>query len=589
MDPRSPESSGRVSRRRAPLVLGAVMSLALGAQDGWRPVALTMPQPQGSSVLAGCVADTDTPAFRVGAGGMPAVEAMCGRQTLVRCNVPGLEPLDVDLDQLCRGRDYRLVSTERSVVPSWALRVPATIEWRGWRDGVSYLIATRRVDAQSVEPWPLSAELRLLRVVRPDSSPVTFVIPHADGEAVDVTVAVPPAQPGGELLIALADNERQVPTLVVRGQETRVVGINGAPVVAVSGLPAGDYEVTLGSLDVALSAPTAVRVIEGDTVEMSSRLPVVAGEYRISGTVTLNGEPLRRRTLWLSHLSTDAVRSVTTDDRGRYAVTVDREGRYVVRAHEEDLGYASKDTVVQLGDNVVDLDLTGGDLDVAFSMQGSPAQDGARVTFTLDGPIRFSAAVDPATPLQLTMLPVGTYTIAASTAPDLVADTAIVTIDATGQTRRLLLDLRPQGASLRIVDTPGVRARAGRSILRSPANDGTFDVRQVSPGTEIIGRAPGRVPGCVKLAPGVAHVLALGTETAAITFHFAGASTMRVPSGRVRLSVVDQCTVPLEEFEWRRVPDGFEILNFPRGVPVVYELQGLTMEVVAPSGPVVVK
>jgi hypothetical protein len=564
------------------------VSLALGAQDGWRPVALTMPPPHGTSALAGCAADTTAPAFRVGAGGMPAVEAMCGRQTLIRCNVPGLEPLDVDLDQLCRGRQFELVSTERSVVATWAHRVPATVEWRGWRDAVSYLIATRRVDAQTVDPWPLSSELRLLRVVRPESSPITFVIPKADIDAVDVTVAVPPPQHGGELLIALAENERQVPTLVVRGPETRVVGINGAPVVAVSGLPAGDYEVILGSLDVALSAPTTVRVIEGETVEMSSRLPVVAGEYRISGAVTLNGEPLRRRTLWLTHLPTDAVRTVTTDDRGRYAVTVDRDGRYVVRVHEEDFGYASADAVVQLGDNVVDLDLTGGDLDVAFSLQGT-AKAGARVTLTLDGPLRLSSALDPAMPTQFTMLPAGTYAIAASIAPDLVSDTARVTIDATGQTQRVLLDLRPQTASLRIPDIPGVRARAGRSILRSPANDGTFDVRQVALGTEIIGRAPGRVPGCVRLAPAVAHVIALGSDTAAITFHFTGAATMRVPTGRVRLSAVDQCAIPLEEFEWRRVPDGFEILNFPRGVPVTFELDRLTMEVVAPSGPVVVK
>lgn len=577
-----------MSTKRAPLIVCALVSLALGAQDGWRPVALTMPQPHGTSALASCVADTTAPAFRVGAGGMPAVEAMCGRQTLIRCNVPGLEPLDVDLDQLCRGRQYELVSTERSVVATWAHRVPATVEWRGWREGVSHLIATRRVDAQTVDPWPLSSELRLLRVVRPESSPITFVIPKADIDALDVTVAVPPPQPGGELLIALAENERQVPTLVVRGPETRVVGINGAPVVAVSGLPAGDYEVILGSLDVALSAPTTVRVIEGDTVEMSSRLPVVAGEYRISGAVTLNGAPLRRRTLWLTHLSTDAVRTVTTDDRGRYAVTVDRDGRYVVRVHEEDFGYASADAVVQLGDNVVDLDLTGGDLDVAFSLQGT-AKAGARVTLTLDGPLRLSSALDPAMPTQFTMLPAGTYAIAASIAPDLVADTAIVTIDATGQMQRVLLDLRPQTASLRIPDIPGVRARAGRSILRSPANDGTFDVRQVAPGTEIIGRAPGRVPGCVKLAPAVAHVIALGSDTAAITFHFTGASTMRAPTGRIRLSAVDQCAIPLEEFEWRRVPDGFEVLNFPRGVPVMFELDGLTMEVIAPSGPVVVK
>lgn len=575
---------------RPAVVAVALASSVVGAQEGWRPVPLVLPATHGAGVLPACAADTVAPALRIGPGGLPAIEAICGRPAVVRCNAAGLEPLDIDLNDLCRGRSYTLTPTERSIVATWALRVPATVEWRGWKDGLSYLIATRRVDAQAVDPWPLSAELRLLRVLRPDASPVTFVIPQAAADPVDLTVTVPPAQPGGELLVALAESERQVTTLVVRGPETRVVGINGAPVVAISGLPEGDYEVVLGSLDVPLGPPALVRVVAGETIEMSSHLPVVAGEYRISGTVTLNGEPMRRQALVITHLQSDVSRSVTTDDRGRYSLTVDRDGRYVVRlALDEDLGHAESDATVRLGDNVLDLTLTGGDLDVAFIVQGAAPPEGTRINVTLDGPVKLSTQVTGSAGTLLRVLPSGTYNVGASAPPDLVAETMTVSIDGSGQTQRLLLDLRPQTTTLQVPGTPGVRARAGQRILRTAADDGVFDVRQIPPGTDIIARAPGRVPGCVKLMPGVAHVLALGADLAPVTFQFAGVATMRTPAGKVRLSSVDQCTIPLEEFEWRRVADGFTITNFPRGVPVVYESGGMSLEIVAPAGPVVVK
>lgn len=567
--------------------LAATSALTM-AQDGWRLVPIEPPDGHDASVFTACRTDNGGAPLRMGSSSPTDVEALCAAPAIARCDVAGVEPIDIDVTALCRGRHVTFTPVVRAVVPDWAVRAPATVEWRAWADSVSRVLAVRQVDPQAVEPWGMGREARLLRVLRPEASPVTLFVPEASSDPLDVAVSIPAPLPGGELVMAMGEAERQMPSLVLRGgAQARVIEINGAAIVAVPGLPAGDYEIVFGSNDVPIGRVMPVRVVAGETIEVVPRLPVTANEYRITGVVTLNGTPLSRHPLEVVHLSTDKAWAVTSDDRGRYSLSVPEAGAYLVRLQlEHDLGYAEVDRPVALGENIIDLDLTGVDLEISLLRSGTPFE--GPVSVILDGPVNYAGTVDGSESVRLQVLPAGTYVVRASMPPDIVSTAVTVSLDLAGGTRRVSLDLREQTATLRVPDTPDVRARAGQQILRALA-EGVFDVRRVSPGTEILVRAPGRVPACLVLAPDAENIVSPGQALGAVTFMFEGTAALRVPPGRVRLSDVDRCTVPLEEFEWRRVEGGFEITNLPYDVPVTFEYGSRTFAVRAPSGPVIVK
>lgn len=404
-------------------------------------------------------------------------------------------------------------------------------------------------------------------------------------------MAVPPRVGGGELFLSIDERERQVPTLVLRGPEVRVVGINGAAFVSVPGLPAGDYVLQFGSIDAPEGRPIGLTIRDGQATELVPRLPAAAGERRISGIVTFNGAPMTRQALEVRHLKTDETWTTTTDDRGRYALSVPVDGAYVVRVvSSHDFGQLDATGEVSAGETTIDLDLAGAVLSLTFLLDGT-APDGA-VEFVLEGVRRFSGvATDVMRPTELLALPFGTYVVRASMAPDFVSDAVTLEIDPTAGTRALTLDLRPQTATLRAVEegggpVPGARARAGLSLLRTTA-EGMFDVRRVSPGATVVVRAPGRVPACVVLTGGE-NVVTLRSALAVQQITFA-APNLRVPPGRIRFGAGDGCAVPLEEFEWRRIPSGFEIANFPDGTGLIYEYGSQTMPIKAPGEPIVIR
>ena len=584
---------------RVAAVFTVLIGVSAAAQEQWRPVVVRLPVSVPVSAVSACVTDDQIAALQPSTAAPGSVDAQCGVTSVTRCSIPGAEPLDVSVALLCRGGFARVEPAVRSLTPTWSSTDPslgpATVEWRVWGDSVTELLATRVLDPASVTPLPLAAASRLVRVGRRGVSPVTLVVPEAGDPAVDLTVMVSAATPGGELFLFFDARERAVQTLTLQGPVTQLVGVNGATFLSIPGLPPGEYTLRYGSPDVPIGRPMEFTIREAETTELVPRLPAELNEFRISGQVTFNGAPLQRQPLEVVHQESDAVLTVTTDDKGRYTILVPVAGAYVVRVVSAyDFGHVEGRGTVDFGETQIDLDLSGAHVRLVFLLHGG-MPDGP-IEFVIEGPQRFSGiASDFTRPTELMSIPFGAYTVRASADPHYVAAAQPLVIDGTPGTRSLTLDLQQQQATLRVMGpdgapVSGARARAGMEILRFSATGmtGTFDIRRTAPGAEVIVRAPGHVPACVVLAPDIENLVALRSATAALQLWFES-ETFRVPPGRVHLSGPAGCAVPLEEFEWRRIDGGFEILNLPNGTQVTLEYGTQRIPLSAPGEPVIVR
>ncbi len=585
----------RLAAPVAALLLAASLPMTMAAwgQEQWRPVAVRLPAETPVSFVSNCQTDAGAPALRPSDIAPGQSDAQCALATIARCSIPGTEPIDIDLGSLCRGGMARIEPAPRSVVPAWPSQDAVTIEWRAWRDSVTTLLASRPIDPARATTLPVATATRLLRVIRPGASPVTLVVPQVEQSPEDIELSIPAAEPGGELFLAFDERERQSQTLTLRGPETRLIGINGAPFLSLSGLAAGNYTLRFGTPDMPEGRPLDLAIRAGATTEVMPRLPATSTEFRLSGLVTLNGDPLPRQPLEVTHTTTDEVMTVTTDDRGRYSLVVPASGEYRVRViATHDFGHLEAQRQVTLGETVIDLDLTGANVRMVFLVNGATPVN--PITFVIDGIQRFSETVtDFQQPTDVLAVPFGSYLVRASMDPQFVSDAVPMVIDSTPGLRTITLDLREQRATLRVQDdgggmVPNVRARAGSQILRLSATGNEFDVRRISPGTPIIVRAPGRVPMCVVLAPDSENLVRMRSDVASQSVLFP-TTGLRVPPGRVRLNAADTCTVPLEEFEWRRIEGGFEITNLPNGSPATLEYGTQTFTLRAPGEAVVVR
>jgi uncharacterized membrane protein len=580
---------------RAPvvtLVLACAAVTLTASQAQWRPVAVRLPPGIPLTAVSACVTDAGAAGMQPSETVPGAVDAQCALASTTRCSIPGTEPIDVDLASLCRGGMVTMQPATRTVILAWASRNPITIEWRSWNGTGSTLLAARQLDPAAAQPIHLAAATRLLRVVRADASPVTLVVPETLDPGQDLRPVVPAALAGGELLLYLDERERQVQTVTLRGPETRVVGINKASFLSVAGLPPGGYTLRFGSIDLPEGRPLDFTIRAMDTTELIPRLPEAIAEVRISGLVTINGNPVPRQALEITSTKTDEAFSATTDDKGRYSLVVPEVGEYRVRVvSAQDFGHLEAQREVIVGETEINLTLEGATVRLNFLRAGSAPT--APVEFQIDGPQRFSGFVTTFTePTELLALPFGTYTVRASMRPNAVADSMPLVLDGTSGVRALTLDLREQRATLKVIDASGgevrgARARSGSQILRALAG-GAFDVQQVSPGSEIIVRSPGRPPACVVLSPDIENIVRLGADVAPLELRYE-AGALRVPPGRVRLADADKCAVPLEEFEWRRVTGGFLITNLPADATVTYEFGEQKIALKAPGEPVVIR
>jgi hypothetical protein len=519
------------------------------------------------------------------------VEVQCSAQGVLRCNVPGAEPLDVAVADLCRAGGLTLRGA-RSIPVTPAGSAPVRIEWREWRDDGSMTIAMREITGGQTTPLPVATTGRLLRAQRAGASPTTFFIPDAASATGDPAVAVPATAAGGELFLALSARERAVTSVTVRGPETRVVPINGAEFLSISGLRPGAYTVRFGTVETPVGAPIDVTLEAQKTTELAPRLPASSNEIRVSGLVSYNGAPMPNQALEVVNTKTDQVETATTDGRGRYSVVLPEEGEYTVKVVTTyDFGQAEATTKAGPGETQLDIDVAGATVRLSFFVNGAPPD--RDVEFIIEGPQRFSGIVsDFSKATDLFGIPIGTYTVRASTDPNYVSTALPLLIDERPGIRALTLDMTAQTASLKVLDAggdgaAGARARAGTDILRSVGN-GVFDVDRVAPGTTIIVRAPGMSPACVVLQAGIENVVTLYSDVAPLRVQYEF-TTVRVPPGRIRLKDSDACTVPMEDFEWRRITAGFEILNLPLNTEVKYEYGAQAIPLKAPGEPVIIR
>ena len=562
------------------------------AQEQWRPVTLRLPASVPASAVITCAADSGGAALRVEPGTTAAFDAMCSIAGAVRCSLPEAEPVDFDMAALCRGA----VGVVQPAVRLLTLTAPAAesgiVEWRAWGDAVSYALATRQYETLSAAALPVADDARLMRIHRTGSSPVTLMVPAADASPVDLAVTVPAARRGGEVFLMFGERERAESTVTITGTDTRIIGIGDAPFVSIPGMPAGDYTLRFGTPDVPTGPPIDFSVRDASTTEFAPRLPAAANEYRISGVVTFNGSPMERQALEVMSIATDQVQAMTTDDKGRYNITVPTGGAYLVRVVSTyDFGHIETSREIELGENVMDLDLAGSVVRLSFYVNGGAPE--RSVEFTLDGPQRFGGiASDFSQPTELFAIPFGTYLIRANMEPDYVAEARSVVIDGTAGARTVTLDLGQQTATLVVRDDNGAavanaRARAGLQLLRATGS-GMVDVRRVSTGVPIIVRAPGRVPTCLVLQPNMENVATLRSAVAPLEIRY-DVETLRSPPGQIRFNPADQCAVPLEDFEWSRVTAGFSIINLPNGAEVTYEYGARAFLLKAPGETVVIR
>ncbi len=570
-----------------------VVSVGLGAaQEQWRPVVFRLPAGTAVTTVTTCVTDTGALGLQPSVAVPGAVDAQCLLTEQVRCAIPGAEPIDVDVAALCRGGMATVQSAVRSVVPTWPARNPVVVEWRSWGESGSTVLATRLIDPAAGAGLPVADAARLLRIVRVGASPATLVVPPADRPSQDLALSVPAAVTGGELLIFLDAREREAQTMTLRGRDTRVIGINRAAFISLPGLAPGAYTLRFGSIDVPVGRPVDVTITEGQTTEVAPQWPATGNEFRISGEVTFNGKPMVGQPLEIVYTATDEMFTATTDAMGRYTLTVPLAGAYTVRVVSTyDFGQLEEQRTVGVGDTQIDLKLVGANVRLVFLRQG--AVPDAAVEFVVDGPQRFSGmATDFTKPTELFAIPFGTYVVRASMDPNLVADAMPLVIDETTGALTVTLDMREQRATLRVVgeggaEATGARARAGTQILR-PVDGGGLDVTRISPGAEILIKAPGQVPACVVLSPDIENVVRLTANTAPLELRYESAN-LRVPPGRIKFSETDRCGVPLEEFEFRRVTGGFVITNLPSETGVIYEYGAQTITLKAPGEPVVIR
>jgi uncharacterized membrane protein len=565
-----------------------VTSVGLSAaQEQWRPVVFRLPAGIPVTAVTACVTDAGAIGLQPSVAVPGAVDAQCALTDVVRCAIPGTEPIDVDLAALCRGGMATVVPAARSVVPTWPARSPVIVEWRSWGESGSTVLATRLIDPAAATSFPVADAARLLRIVRVGASPATLIVPPADRPSLDLALDVPAA-----VLLFLDERERQEKTLTLRGQDTRVIGINGAAFISLPGLAPGTYTLRFGTIDIPVGRPVDVTIVEARTTEVAPRLPTVVNEIRITGEVTFNGAPMPGQALEIVYAKTDETLAATADDKGRYTLTVPLAGTYTVRVvSTQDFGHLETQRQVDAGETQIDLALTGANVRLNFLRQGAVPE--VPVEFVIDGPRRFRGIVsDFAQPTELFAIPFGTYTVRASMDPNLVSDMMSLVLDETSVARTVTLDMREQRATLRVVDdagadVAGMRARVGTQILR-PATAGGLDVSRVSPGAEILIKAPGRVPACLILDPDIENVVRLRADIAPLEIRYESGNP-RVPPGRIKFSETDKCSVPLDEFEFRRVTGGFVITNLPNEATVIYEYGAQATTLKAPGEPVVIR
>ncbi len=160
----------------------------------------------------------------------------------VRCDFVGAEPLDVRLDAVCQTRALP-ARAAKPVMVRMSEHRPVTVDWvtMAWQPPGVRLVAARTIKpGDPVTLLVADDEDRFVRFSREGASPVT--VPSRDLPAPGGW-RLPGAVPGGELFVRI----EPAPILPVRYQLEGPRAMRLEPsrsMLAVRGLPAGDYQLT---------------------------------------------------------------------------------------------------------------------------------------------------------------------------------------------------------------------------------------------------------------------------------------------------------------------------------------------------------
>jgi hypothetical protein len=353
--------------------------------------------------------------------------------------------------------------------------------------------------------------------------------------------------------------------------------------------PSASCELELQGLDEGIWTAALARADAGFEVEASASFTVARGERvdvpllpsaRVTGFVTLGGLPGAALRL-LFRLGPDEWNAETAED-GSYSVLLGPTGSYAVSIRTAQ-GLPSQSFVrpYVAGRQEDSFELGDGGLVVRVARDDG-TQVAETVTLSLsarDGP-RTSGAFDPrlGEPARFVGLPLGEYTIAASTESGLVSTTpGRVELSAEVPSAEADVLLGRHAGVLRLVDPSGlVVAGARASVGDAPlaeASPGVFRLDTVAAGERIQVLAPGFTPMCRVLVSGDLPELVLPLQAAPEQMTLRLAPELPWQTGSLVGLPGSDCPVAVDqvdsEIQWE--PHAVTVrLKLPRGVYLFY-------------------
>jgi hypothetical protein len=414
------------------------------------------------------------------------------------------------------------------------------------------------------------------------------------------TEIAPPASPEpGAARVSLAPplcGEREL-ALELRS-ESGVASTRSLPEsvcdVEVEGLAEGRWKATVvqGGLRNEERAAAGFDAIGGASVAVALE-PVV----RVSGRVTVGGEPARRLRLVFSRGPRQW--NAETDGDGAYRAVLGDAGEYGVSLRASAaLPSQTFARTWRAGDQEEDFALGEGAIAVRVRAAGEPLTEDVHLALMAKQGARVAGSFHPQAQdaARFVGLEYGEYTVSASTASGLTSRTpGEAVLSPSAPEAEVVLDLGRHRGRLVLADARGgpligARAQVGLSPLREQS-PGIFVLDAVAMGERLTVNAPGFAPVCRVLQAGDLPELRMTLQPAdaSLTLHFP-ADLAWHDAALVGLPGSD-CPVPLEEVESRirLEPQGASVvLRLPRGTFAVSR-QGRSQAVVVPGPDVTIE
>lgn len=477
----------------------------------------------------------------------------------------GASPLTLDAGSL-RERAVASLPTAVSGGELIILNYPATVAAAAYRidSGAIFALSNAHVMASLQGILSGKHELTPLYQGEMPGQPIGFEIRDGASTIVPVT----PQQLGGLVISAMGQcgETLQLARWISDAHSSILEPVGEfAPLTdcmwSIGGLPPGRYRATLGLGDQRgfVDVVVAAQQVRKGTVD--------ARQVEVTGRVLLNGEPYSTRRVRFQLVSEPFAGETTTDANGEYRLELPKPGEY--RTLVGSGGFNSR-ALLHAGANVINLDITGGVIDVV--VEGGVTTTNVEVKG--NGFIA-TQQVEPGTERTWEGLRFGQYTISAQ-GDRIVSEARRVTLSSEEPHVSVRLHLTPNSSELTVTNEAGavVGGVTFPRLLTPPSeiSPGRFALTAIPPGTELRVRPPkGFSPTChVVRANETRQVSVLPARK--VTFVFDGVQGYELGTdfGMVEGIEGAECGVPLRDFGvllTRRTDSAFvvEVENFPIG------------------------